>query len=88
MWDDFQLLFAGGGDPGAWHQEPYKSDFFQAFSDVYAIQPMHGDQVKAFLRERYLSRDDAQYEAKRAELEELCAAWSEWEYAWGKFPSR
>ena len=86
-WDSFQLLFAGGCQPGGWDQEPYKSDFFQAFADVYAIQRMHGDEVKDFLRERHLSPDDPQYDEKLAELTELCGAWSEWDYAWRKFPS-
>ena len=88
MWEDFEFLFGGGGQAAHWRQEPYRADFFKAFGSVYEIEPMHGDQVKHFLRERHLTRDDPRREEKLNELTEICDAWTEWKYAWDNYRKR
>lgn len=77
------FLFAGGGHPSSWRQEPYKSDFFKVF-----IQnpDLHGDQIRQHMRETWLrttARSDEKYEV----LGKICDAWDEWKYALEKTSS-
>ena len=83
MWSNFEFLFVGGGQ-SHWRQEPYRSDFFTAFAKVYDLEPMAGDQVMAFLRERHLQKSDPRHDEKTGVLREICDAWDEWAYAWKK----
>jgi hypothetical protein len=85
MWSSFEFLFVGG-DQAHWRQEPYRSDFFAAFAEVYRVDSMHGDQVKAFFGDRHLHKNDPRYDEKMGVLREICDAWTEWEYAWRKSP--
>jgi len=88
MWENFETPFLGSGQPGHWRQEPYRSDFFKAFASVYEIEPMDGEQVKRFLKECHLRRDDPRREEKAEELTQICDAWDEWKYAWDNYPKR
>ncbi len=57
IWDHLEFLFSsGGGDQDHWRQEPYRSDFFQAFCEVFAVKPLHGDEVFRILSERHLKQ--------------------------------
>jgi len=83
-WDHIEFLFAGGGQPGNWRQEPYRSDFFEVFVQMQQIASMDGDQVARLLRERHLRSDDPECEQKSEIVNEIRDAWNEWEYAWTK----
>ncbi len=87
IWDDLECLFTGDGHPAYWGQGSYRSAFFQAFAETYAIEEIYGDQVKDHIRERHLNRSDPRYEEKLEVLEEICTAWNEWHYAWKHYPS-
>lgn len=86
MYQDFDSFFNHSSQCSHWGQETDRVDFFEAFARIYDIAPMHGDQVETFIRERYLVRNDPQYKEKVDTLHEICNAWSEWLYAWNKFP--
>jgi hypothetical protein len=83
MCEDFDFLFVGR-DQAHWRQEPYRSDFFAAFTEVYHVAPMNGEQVETFFKDQHLRRSDPRYDEKMGVLEEICDAWTEWEYAWRK----
>lgn len=88
MWNHLEFLFStGGGDQDHWRKEPYRSDFFDAFRDAFAVEPLHGDTVFDIVSERHLKRNDEQYEEKCRELWSICSAWSEWLYAWQHYPA-
>jgi hypothetical protein len=88
MWEsDLALLFAAGGQPAHWRQEPYRSDFFAAFAKVYRVDPaVDGERVKAFLGDQRPYKSDPRYDEKMDELAEICDAWTEWAFAWKKWP--
>ena len=85
MWTWFELMFEGPGHHAHWRQESYRGEFFKAFATLYRTEPLHGDAVREFLRERRLPRQAARRKEKLDVLDEICDAWSEWKYAWDNF---
>jgi hypothetical protein len=65
-----------------WEQAAYRDSFFNLFRGSYAVGGVHGDHIEQFLRDKWFpNRPDLTDEDKR-QVQEMCAAWSEWLYAW------
>lgn len=79
------IIFPDGGGGPFWSQESYRSDLFQIFAESYDSCPLHGDEISQYLNDQWFPRKKIS-ETDRHTVFDICRAWSEWQYAWKKFP--
>ena len=81
---------AGGG--GNMHQEPYRSDLFNLFSEAYGNGDMNqgaspylsADGLRDYIVARW---QNGTQEQRDKQIDRLCTMWREWMYAWDKHPA-
>ncbi|OJW23407.1 MAG: hypothetical protein BGO49_02195 [Planctomycetales bacterium 71-10] len=83
--EHLDLIFPDGGNGPFWSQEPYRSDLFKLFAASYETCPIHGDRIWLSLKDRWFPRRNLSEQDSRIVFE-ICQAWTEWKYAWDKFP--
>lgn len=86
VWNEVEFLCATPGAPGDWKQSGYRESIFAAFSELYHIKKLHGDQLVAEILERHSQLDDANQEEKLNILCSIRDAWDEWLFAWDNHP--
>lgn len=82
------------GGRGAMGQPPYRGDLFQLFEEAYvqglmatsSSPRLTADGLRDILVDQWIRDGDPDEDKKRKLLEELCSKWSEWRYAWDRFP--
>jgi hypothetical protein len=78
-------IFPDGGGGPFWGQEPYRSDLFKLFAASHDSCHLHGDQIWQHLKDQWFPGKKLSEEDSNTVFD-LCQAWSEWRYAWDKWP--
>lgn len=85
VWSEVEILCATPGHHGNWMQREYKDRIFGAFSVVYRIQKLSGDELVALVKDRFVQQGDNQQEYRLQVLYSIRDAWDEWLYAWDRY---